>query len=108
MFDSALECVFFNDLPFGAITGSVEIIDCVVNHPSIWAEERVYNWVLANPIIFESPIENVKGKLSFWEYPGINEEDCLLVGTKKAIFPDSQFLNTMKTLQIYAVLGNFQ
>lgn len=60
-------------LPTGSIVGSVEIVDCVVNHPSIWAEERVYNWVLANPIIFENPIENVKGKLSFWNYPGINE-----------------------------------
>lgn len=61
------------NLPFGAIIGSVEIVDCVVNHSSIWAEDRVYNWVLANPIIFENPIENVKGKLSFWDYHGINE-----------------------------------
>lgn len=65
------------NLPFGSIIGSVEIVDCVVNHPSIWAEHNVYNWVLANPIIFENPIENVKGKLSFWDYPGINEEDDL-------------------------------
>lgn len=42
-------------------------------HPSIWAEKGVYNWVLANPIIYNEPIENVKGKLSFWDYPGINE-----------------------------------
>lgn len=85
--------VNFNDLPFGSIIGSVEIVDCVINHPSIWAEQTegfvtgikpklhefitgekvTYNWVLANPIIFEKPIENVKGKLSFWDYPGINE-----------------------------------
>lgn len=79
--DEQIRCVYghFNgDIPLliepkGAIIGSVEIVDCVVNHPSIWAEDRVYNWVLANPIIFENPIENVKGKLSFWEYPGINE-----------------------------------
>lgn len=58
---------------FGAIIGSVEIIDCVMNHPSIWAEKGVYNWVLANPIFYERPIENVKGKLSFWDYPGIKE-----------------------------------
>ena len=73
-----------------AIIGSVEIVDCVQNHPSIWAEKTrevrtwangtemfipinpVYNWVLANPVLFEKPIENVKGKLSFWEYKMID------------------------------------
>ena len=69
----------------GAIIGSVEIVDCVVNHPSIWAEktklERVwanktesfipcvpiiYNWVLANPIKFSTPIP-IKGNPAFWE-----------------------------------------
>lgn len=79
--------------PFGSIIGSVEIVGCVVNHPSIWAEytpdyivginpkihedmtgkKVIYNWVLANPILYEKPIENVKGKLSFWDYPGIEE-----------------------------------
>ena len=67
------------------IIGSVRFIDCVINHPSIWAEktgeERVwangteyfiprkpiYNWVLANPVLFDKPILNIKGKLSFWD-----------------------------------------
>ena len=77
---------------FGAIIGSVEIVDCVVNHSSIWAEKTksptigdvledihflgkaqkpnpiIYNWVLANPILFDEPIFNVKGKLGFWNY----------------------------------------
>ena len=44
----------------GSIIGSVEIIDCVQNHPSIWAEKGVYNWVLANPILYENPIKDVK------------------------------------------------
>lgn len=61
----------------GAIIGSVRFIDCVINHPSIWAEETdlctdglympIYNWVLADPILFDEPILNVKGKLSFWD-----------------------------------------
>lgn len=55
---------------FGAIIGSVEIVDCVQNHPSLWAEKGVWNWVLANPVIFDEPIKGVKGKLSFWEYNG--------------------------------------
>lgn len=62
-----------------AIIGSVEIVDCVINHPSVWAEKSepekpTYNWVLANPILFPKPITGVKGKLSFWDYPNINSE----------------------------------
>lgn len=98
----------FSDLPLSAIIGEVEIVDCVINHPSIWAEKTpekpirnnyvyqnqsgidqidmfsfnhdlqvwkksvIYNWVLANPVLYEKPILNVKGKLSFWE-----PDDCL-------------------------------
>lgn len=70
----------------GSIIGSIEIVDCVINHPSIWAERSyfnitsnplpfneedepdyiIYNWVLTNPIKFDNPIP-CKGKLSFWE-----------------------------------------
>lgn len=53
-----------------AIIGCVEIVDCVKNHPSIWAEKGKWNWVLANPIMFKNPIPNVKGMLSLWEYKG--------------------------------------
>lgn len=61
-----------------SIIGSVEIVDCVINHPSIWAEKTalpeqldnkcIWNWVLSNPILFDEPILNVKGKLRFWDY----------------------------------------
>lgn len=72
---------------FSAIIGEVDIVDCVINHPSIWAEKSegiikyndgsvfipngtkpIYNWVLSNPILYEKPILNVKGKLSFWDF----------------------------------------
>ena len=79
--------------PTGSIIGSIQIVDCVINHPSIWAEktevkadeyglpyygDKTYNWVLANPILFPEPIP-AKGKLSFWEYENMNSEDdiCL-------------------------------
>lgn len=71
-----------NSLEYGAIIGSVEIVDCVINHESIWAEKTdeenliapiVYNWVLANPVLFAKPIP-AKGKLSFWDYPMTEEE----------------------------------
>jgi len=74
-----------HEIPLSAIIGEVEIIDCVVNHPSIWAEKdsfinqgdleakTIYNWVLANPVLYEKPILNVKGKLSFWEFEQIEK-----------------------------------
>jgi hypothetical protein len=73
-----------HEIPLSAIIGEVDIIDCVVNHHSIWAEKTkgnyvgdgvfvlsekpIYNWVLANPVLYDKPILNVKGKLSFWEF----------------------------------------
>lgn len=69
---------WLENLQTGAIIGSVEIVDCFINHPSIWAEKTdgydldspiIHNWVLANPIMFPEPIP-AKGKLSFWEYTG--------------------------------------
>jgi len=79
--------------PLSAIIGEVEIIDCVVNHPSIWADKTevigktidgeilyagkpIYNWVLANPVLYDKPILNVKGKLSFWEFD-IDIVECI-------------------------------
>ena len=64
----------WSQYPFGSIVGSVEIVDCVRDHPSIWAEKDVWNWILANPILFPEPIP-YKGKLSFWEYPCIPEPE---------------------------------
>ena len=69
---------------FGAIIGSVKIVGCTINYPSVWADRSkgcvmlgstlfvnadakpIYNWILAEPILFEEPIP-AKGKLSFWE-----------------------------------------
>lgn len=77
--------------PISAIIGEVDIIDCVINHPSIWAEytsgyedkgvfipnqKPNYNWVLSNPVLYDKPILNVKGKLSFWE-PDIDIIECI-------------------------------
>lgn len=76
------------NMPLSAIIGEVDIVDCVINHDSIWAEHMkthpcedieglqilnkgqkyIWNWVLANPVLYDKPILNVKGKLSFWEF----------------------------------------
>lgn len=53
-------------LMYSSIIGYVDLIDVVENHPSVWALPGHYHWVLANPVMFSSPIVNVKGKLSLW------------------------------------------
>lgn len=95
--------------PVSAIIGEVEIVDCVINYKSIWAEKTegvtdsntqqfipsnkqkpIYNWVLANPVLYDKSILNVKGKLSFWEFEcnhqNIKREDgcdeCLDCGNR--------------------------
>lgn len=82
---------WLKSLPTGAIIGSVVFTDCTINHASIWAERSggiapvgghvrdhekplIYNWVASSPILFDKPILNVKGKLSFWNYPNIECE----------------------------------
>lgn len=77
--NSGYNGTWLRNLPTGSIIGSVEIVGCSINHSSIWAEKTdryyekpIYNWVLANPVLFEKPIP-AKGKLSFWDYPGVKE-----------------------------------
>lgn len=62
------KCAFYGGFPKGAIIGSVVISDCVQNHPSVWTEKGCWNWVLKDAVLFDKPIMNVKGKLSFWEF----------------------------------------
>lgn len=61
----------------GSIIGSVEIIDCIKSNADLknspWGDFYCYHWILANPILFTEPIPT-KGKLSFWDYPGILAE----------------------------------
>ncbi|MFV0323181.1 MAG: RNA-binding protein [Bacteroides xylanisolvens] len=76
-------------LPTSSIIGSVVFTDCKINHPSAWAEKTevladesgppyygnpIYNWVSSDPILFDKPILNVKGRLSFWDYLNIGCE----------------------------------
>lgn len=83
--------VFHSYSELSQIIGEVDIVDCVINHESVWAEKSeefrkthsagivskkpIYNWVLANPVLYEKPIP-AKGKLSFWE-PDFDIEECI-------------------------------
>lgn len=61
-----------SQLTHGAIIGEVDIVDCVLNATSIWAGKsnngEVWNWILANAVIYDKPILHIKGKLSLWNY----------------------------------------
>lgn len=50
-----------------AIIGQVEITDLVENHPSIWTDGQ-RQFLFKNPILFEKPIRNVKGRGMIWYY----------------------------------------
>lgn len=65
---------------FGAIIGRVELVDCVRNHPSEWAEAGMWHWVLRNP----TPIVPIpaRGQLQLWEY------DAPLIETE--YFPEAK------------------
>lgn len=39
----------------GVILGVVDIVDCVRNHRSKWADKGAWHWVLANPRAFRTP-----------------------------------------------------
>jgi hypothetical protein len=51
----------------GRILGSVELIDCINDSKSRWAEAGMWHWVFRNPIIFENPTL-ASGSLGLWNY----------------------------------------
>ncbi|MBF6567728.1 MAG: ASCH domain-containing protein [Candidatus Binataceae bacterium] len=57
-----------DELPTGAIVGSVEIVDCVRNSKSKWAIRGQWHWKLENPRYLAKPIP-FKGALGFIRVP---------------------------------------
>jgi hypothetical protein len=53
----------------GYIIGSVELVDCVKNSKSRWAEKGMWHWIFWDPIMLENPIL-ARGDLGRWEYTG--------------------------------------
>ena len=104
-----------------AIIGSVEIADCVLNHQSIWADEwltkryhafgtmmsyeiQPYHWVLRNPILFDKPILNVKGKLRFWDYPSKQCDINCLYGCTESFTKMPDCVNKTRSQKLIIVL----
>lgn len=96
-FGSIANAVIIGTFDFGAIVGAVKFSECVMNANSIWAEKSVetrvwangtewfipnkpiYNWVVQDAVLFDDPIRNIKGKLSFWEFDLPEEYQNLLI-----------------------------
>ncbi len=57
-----------DELPTGAIVGSVEIVDCIRGSKSKWANRGQWHWILENPLVLAKPIP-LKGKLGFIRVP---------------------------------------
>jgi hypothetical protein len=57
----------------GCLVGTVEIVDCVLSHPSAFFVGK-FGFVLRDPITLPNPIP-FKGALGFFDVPdGIGEE----------------------------------
>lgn len=88
--DKVLTCMQYNSIPHeiqakfvdygtivrdelltSAIIGQVDIVGCVQDSDSIWAEPGAWHWVLKNAVLYEHPLLGIKGALSFWNFdPG--------------------------------------
>ena len=67
--DEALKLTLDPDeLPTGAIVGSVEIVDCVRNAKSKWANRGQWHWSVKSPRILAKPIP-FKEALGFTRVP---------------------------------------
>lgn len=66
-------------LPTSCILGYVEIEDVVKPGEltkSAWDNgKELYRWKLKNAYLFDEPITDIKGKLHFFDYPDIDEEN---------------------------------
>lgn len=73
----AIDKAFKNKIYFKAfaIIGHVDLVDVVEDSDSVWAEKCCYNWILDNPVLYDEPVINVKGKLRFFDVSNITLPD---------------------------------
>ena len=51
----------------GQILGIVNVVDCVRDHSSWWADEGQWHWMLSDAVTFADPIP-ATGHLGLWKY----------------------------------------
>jgi hypothetical protein len=64
-FHEKLGIQFPGILEFGAVLGTVQLVDCVASHSSDWAMPGYWHWVLENPQKLSSPL-SCNGKEWLW------------------------------------------
>ena len=64
--DEYPESIAYHNLLYGGLIGEVDLVDCVRDSSSPWAEPGMWHWVLANPVVFSTPIP-YKGRLGLFE-----------------------------------------
>lgn len=57
-----------SDVVTGAIVGRVQLVDCVEDADSPWAEPGAWHWILEDPESFETPMP-CRGMLGLWTPP---------------------------------------
>lgn len=64
------------DMIFGALIGSVKLIEVIRDHSSRWAHPNVFHWVLVDPRPLDQPI-TARGLPGLWHLPvehlGLND-----------------------------------
>ena len=85
-----------NDFYKSAIIGSVEIVDCVINHPSIWAEKTMLDY---GGICYKNKCEHLKT----WSFGHGDCESCELVGQSYVVetIPDDCLFKKQMPKPIY-------
>ncbi|MCC8114892.1 MAG: ASCH domain-containing protein [Bacteroidales bacterium] len=63
------------EFPTTAIVGYVTVDGDTNESNSIWACPCDHQWILKDAWLFDEPIRDVKGKLSLWNYPDIDESN---------------------------------
>ena len=50
-----------------AIIGECELVDITKKSDSPFAIKNKWHWILKNPVLYEKPIKNIRGKLKLFE-----------------------------------------
>ena len=58
-----------------AIIGHVDLVNIVQDCRSAYAEYMCYHWIFDNPVLYENPVMNVKGKLKLFDVSNITMPD---------------------------------
>lgn len=56
------------DFPRTQMLGLVDVIDCVSDSQSPWANDGDEHWILTHPRALEEPVLNINGKLQLWRW----------------------------------------